>query len=51
MEVSHPKGNATPTQTRQLSSEGRTRAGFGFPPNLGEALKRKVEDFEGVTME
>lgn len=34
VEVSHPKGITTQTQTCQLSSEGQT-SGFGFQPNLG----------------
>lgn len=54
VEVSHPKGITTQTQTCQLSSEGQTRAVLAFNPTQGGFEAKggsRVEDFEGATME
>ena len=44
VEVTHPKGNTTQTQTHQLSGEGQTRVVLAFNPSQGgfEAKGREL---------
>lgn len=54
MEVTHPKGNTTQTQTCQLSGEGQTRVVLAFNPTKGVFEAKgasRVQDFEGAAME
>lgn len=54
MKVTHPKGNTTQTQTRQVLSEGQTSVVWAFKPTKGVFEVKggsKVEDFEGAAMD